>query len=95
MSQDLVPLDRLGPALVAATGDSRWGDPEVELIAGGKSNLTFVLRSDAGELVLRRPPTGELLPSAHDMGREARVQRGTGRHRGAGAAGSCWPTRAT
>jgi aminoglycoside phosphotransferase (APT) family kinase protein len=76
MYQDLVSLDRLGRALVAATGDSRWRDPAVELIAGGKSNLTFVLRSDAGELVLRRPPTGELLPSAHDMGREARVQQG-------------------
>lgn len=75
MIHDLVRLDRLAPALVAATGD-RWSAPEVELIAGGKSNLTFVLRSDAGELILRRPPTGELLPSAHDMGREARVQRG-------------------
>ncbi len=42
--------------------------------SGGKSNLTFTLASDAGELVLRRPPTGNLLPSAHDMGREARVQ---------------------
>ncbi len=73
---ELVPLDRLAPALVAATGDNRWATPRVELISGGKSNLTFVLRSPAGELVLRRPPTGELLPSAHDMGREARVQQG-------------------
>lgn len=76
MSIDLVPLDRVVPALVAATGDDRWASLEVELISGGKSNLTFVLHSDAGELILRRPPTGELLPSAHDMGREARVQRG-------------------
>jgi aminoglycoside phosphotransferase (APT) family kinase protein len=72
---DLVPLDRLSPALVRATGDPAWADLEVELVAGGKSNLTFVLRSAAGELVLRRPPTGTLLPSAHDMAREARVQR--------------------
>ncbi len=76
MHHDLVPLDRLAPALVEATGDDRWAAPEVQLISGGKSNLTFVLRSPAGELILRRPPTGELLPSAHDMGREARVQRG-------------------
>jgi aminoglycoside phosphotransferase (APT) family kinase protein len=78
---ELVPLTRLAPALVEATGGDRWSEPEVELVSGGKSNLTFVLRSGAGELVLRRPPTGELLPSAHDMGREARVQRalaGTG-----------------
>jgi aminoglycoside phosphotransferase (APT) family kinase protein len=72
--EDLVPLDKLGPALVEATGDARWEAPQVELISGGKSNLTFTLSSDAGELILRRPPTGELLPSAHDMRREARVQ---------------------
>ncbi len=71
---DLVRLDRLGPALVAATGERAWLSPEAELISGGKSNLTFVLRSAAGELILRRPPTGPLLPSAHDMVREARVQ---------------------
>src|SRR5690606_7302257 len=45
-----------------------------ELISGGKSNLTFMLSSPAGQMVLRRPPTGDLLPSAHDMLREARVQ---------------------
>jgi aminoglycoside phosphotransferase (APT) family kinase protein len=76
MSSPLVPLERLAPALVAATRDDRWATPEVTLVTGGKSNLTFLLRSDAGELILRRPPTGTLLPSAHNMGREARVQRG-------------------
>jgi aminoglycoside phosphotransferase (APT) family kinase protein len=75
MSPELAPWDRLGPALVEATGDARWLEGRSELIGGGKSNLTFLLRSEAGELVLRRPPTGELLPSAHDMAREARVQR--------------------
>jgi aminoglycoside phosphotransferase (APT) family kinase protein len=70
----LVPLERLGKALAAATGDEGWLDARSELISGGKSNLTFTLTSRSGELVLRRPPTGELLPSAHDMGREARVQ---------------------
>lgn len=70
----LVRLDRLGPALVEVTADVAWHDTEAELISGGKSNLTFLLTSDAGELILRRPPTGHLLPSAHDMVREARVQ---------------------
>ena len=70
----LVRLDRLGPDLAWATGDDGWLDARAELISGGKSNLTFTLSSGAGELVLRRPPTGELLPSAHDMAREARVQ---------------------
>lgn len=67
--------EMLGPALVEATGDSRWRDHTARLIAGGKSNLTFELESEAGLLVLRRPPSGELLPSAHDMRREALVQR--------------------
>jgi aminoglycoside phosphotransferase (APT) family kinase protein len=71
----LVRLDLLTPVLVAATGDDRWRTCEASLITGGKSNLTFELRSPAGELILRRPPTGDLLPTAHDMGREARVQR--------------------
>lgn len=75
MTSPLVPLDRLGRALADATGDERWSGVSAELVSGGKSNLTFLLSSDAGELVLRRPPTGELLPSAHDMAREARVQQ--------------------
>jgi len=72
---ELVRLDRLGPALARATGDLRWRSLEAALIAGGKSNLTFEVTSEAGALILRRPPSGELLPSAHDMGREARIQR--------------------
>src|SRR4051812_34974746 len=71
----LIRLDVLTPVLVAATGDDRWRTCEASLITGGKSNLTFELRSPAGELILRRPPSGDLLPTAHDMGREARVQR--------------------
>jgi aminoglycoside phosphotransferase (APT) family kinase protein len=46
----------------------------VALIAGGKSNLTYRVASDAGEVVLRRPPLGHVLPTAHDMAREYRVQ---------------------
>ena len=72
---DLVRLDRLGPALARATGDGRWRSLDATLIAGGKSNLTFEVTSEAGAVILRRPPSGELLPSAHDMGREARIQR--------------------
>lgn len=71
----LVQPAKIGAALAEALDDDRWYWLEATLIAGGKSNLTFGLSSAAGELVLRRPPTGPLLPSAHDMGREARVQR--------------------
>ena len=43
-------------------------------IAGGASNLTFVVTDAAGrKVVLRRPPTGHVLASAHDMTREHRV----------------------
>jgi aminoglycoside phosphotransferase (APT) family kinase protein len=45
-----------------------------ELVAGGRSNLTFVVTDGAGtRYVLRRPPTGHLLPTAHDMTREYRI----------------------
>ena len=45
-----------------------------ELITGGASNLTFRITDAAGtKLVLRRPPTGHVLASAHDMGREHRI----------------------
>ena len=67
--------DVLGPALAEALEDERWIELSFDLIAGGKSNLTFELHSDAGTLILRRPPIGPILASAHDMGREARVQR--------------------
>jgi aminoglycoside phosphotransferase (APT) family kinase protein len=44
------------------------------LIAGGRSNLTYRV-TDAGgrDLVLRRPPLGHVLATAHDMGREHRI----------------------
>lgn len=45
-----------------------------ELIAGGLSNLTYELRDAGGRTwVLRRPPLGHVLPTAHDMRREYRV----------------------
>lgn len=40
---------------------------------GGYSNLTYNLQSDDKEYVLRRPPAGASIKSAHDMGREFRV----------------------
>jgi aminoglycoside phosphotransferase (APT) family kinase protein len=44
------------------------------LIAGGRSNLTFEVVDGRGRrFVLRRPPLGGVLQSAHDMGREHRI----------------------
>ena len=46
----------------------------IELIAGGRSNLTYRLDfGPSARLVLRRPPLGHVLPTAHDMAREYRV----------------------
>ena len=45
-----------------------------EKIAGGHSNLTFkVSDQDGNAFVLRRPPLGHVLESAHDMGREYKI----------------------
>jgi aminoglycoside phosphotransferase (APT) family kinase protein len=56
------------------------GTPAVRLIGGGRSNLTYQLdagpaggQAGPGKLVLRRPPLGHVLPTAHDMAREYRV----------------------
>ncbi|HYG65832.1 MAG TPA: phosphotransferase family protein [Thermoanaerobaculia bacterium] len=46
---------------------------EVEQFPGGHSNLTYLLRLGDRELVLRRPPAGSKVKTAHDMGREHRV----------------------
>ena len=44
------------------------------LIAGGRSNLTFKVTDAAGRsFVLRRPPLGHVLPTAHDMSREHKI----------------------
>jgi aminoglycoside phosphotransferase (APT) family kinase protein len=44
------------------------------LIAGGRSNLTYAVTDDVGgRWVLRRPPLGHVLATAHDMGREHRI----------------------
>lgn len=45
----------------------------VEQFPGGHSNLTYLVRTDRCEYVLRRPPLGPVPPRAHDMAREYRV----------------------
>lgn len=46
---------------------------EVRQFPGGFSNLTYVLTTATGQFVLRRPPFGANIKSAHDMGREFKV----------------------
>jgi len=49
------------------------GPLDLSLIAGGRSNLTYLVTDGHSRWVLRRPPLGPLTPTAHDMGREHRV----------------------
>jgi aminoglycoside phosphotransferase (APT) family kinase protein len=47
---------------------------DFRLIVGGRSNLTYTVTDAAGHrYVLRRPPTGAVLATAHDMAREHRI----------------------
>lgn len=48
----------------------------VSLISGGRSNLTYLISSPTTRWVLRRPPLGHVLPTAHDMSREFKVLAG-------------------
>lgn len=66
---DLTALDRH----LQEIGVPRSGDLRAELVAGGRSNLTFLVFDDAAKWVLRRPPLHGLTPSAHDMAREYKV----------------------
>jgi aminoglycoside phosphotransferase (APT) family kinase protein len=45
----------------------------IQQFRGGHSNLTYLLRINGREMVLRRAPLGPVAPKAHDMVREARV----------------------
>ena len=71
------------PRGIDVRGVSAWFDQHVPgvklplaftLVAGGRSNLTFLVSDSADHrYVLRRPPTGHLLPTAHDMAREQKI----------------------
>ena len=70
---DGVDLDRLGPWFASRVPTYSGAPLTATLIAGGRSNLTYVVTDGTTEWVLRRPPLGHVLPTAHDMAREARV----------------------
>ncbi|MFJ2744159.1 phosphotransferase family protein [Streptomyces sp. NPDC087440] len=62
-------LDRERPGLVG-------GPLTVRLIEGGRSNLTYDVTDGRARWVVRRPPLGHVLATAHDMKREFRVISG-------------------
>jgi aminoglycoside phosphotransferase (APT) family kinase protein len=59
-------LDREQPGLVTGALSGR-------LIEGGRSNLTYAVTDGTAKWVVRRPPLGHVLATAHDMKREHRV----------------------
>src|SRR6478735_3825063 len=73
---ELPPLLVLRP-LEAFLDEHGLGGGEVvaEPVGEGHSNVTYVIRRDGGEWVLRRPPRPPLPPSAHDVLREAFLLR--------------------
>jgi aminoglycoside phosphotransferase (APT) family kinase protein len=70
--EPLVDPEALGSYLSRRFPDSA-GEPEVERHMAGHSNETFFVRFGEREWVLRRPPRGAFLPTAHDVGREFRI----------------------
>lgn len=63
-------LAREAPGLL---GPPQGGALEAQLVAGGKSNLTYVVGDGRRSVIVRRPPLGHVLATAHDMVREHRV----------------------
>ncbi|MFI5607979.1 phosphotransferase family protein [Amycolatopsis sp. NPDC051903] len=62
-------LDEQRPGLVT-------GELTGEVVQGGRSNLTYIVDDGSSRWVVRRPPLGHVLPTAHDMAREFKVISG-------------------
>ncbi|MFD9391549.1 phosphotransferase family protein [Streptomyces sp. NPDC060000] len=76
MSPDHPPgldLDRLRALLERERPGLVGGPLTGRLIEGGRSNLTYAVSDGAAKWVVRRPPLGHVLATAHDMRREHRV----------------------
>ena len=67
---DLAALRTWFAAHVPDAGDAAL---TASLIAGGRSNLTYHVSDGTHDWVVRRPPLGHVVATAHDMGREYRV----------------------
>ncbi|MEL6864901.1 MAG: phosphotransferase family protein [Bacteroidota bacterium] len=70
-----LPIARLEAFLLSQIPDTQ-GPLVVEQFPSGFSNLTYLLRLGAQQLVLRRPPFGANIKSGHDMSREYRILSG-------------------
>ncbi len=74
--EDAIDGRRVGEWLRAHAADPAGldADPVVRQFPGGASNLTYLLRFPARDLILRRPPVGTKARGAHDLGREHDLQ---------------------
>lgn len=72
--EDMFDVDALD-AWLKQRLDGLEGFPEVEQYPKGASNLTYRLRYENRDLILRRPPPGTKARSAHDVVREYRIQK--------------------
>jgi aminoglycoside phosphotransferase (APT) family kinase protein len=70
--EERLDLARLAPYLREALS-APGAEVEVLQFPGGHSNLTYLVRVGGRELVLRRPPFGSKVKTAHDMSREMRI----------------------
>jgi aminoglycoside phosphotransferase (APT) family kinase protein len=68
-------LDALRTFIDAEVEGGTAGHLSAHLLSGGKSNLTYEISDGHRTWVLRRPPLGLVLPTAHDMSREFTVIR--------------------
>jgi aminoglycoside phosphotransferase (APT) family kinase protein len=68
-------IDKIALQKWLASAVEGWTEDPVivEMASGGRSNLTLFVQQGERTAVLRRPPLGPLLPTAHDMAREFRV----------------------
>lgn len=73
-SGEALDLSRLAPWLKQQMPHLH-GQPQVTQYPGGASNWTYRVAYDNDDLILRRPPAGTKAKSAHDMGREFRLQQ--------------------
>ncbi len=67
-----LPVEKLRAFLAPHLPDAR-GELIVQQFPSGHSNLTYALKIGEREYVLRRPPFGEKIATAHDMAREYRI----------------------
>jgi len=78
-SPEGLDLSRVTPWLVGHGLLEVAGDVRAIRLAGGLSNVTYLVQQGDRQLVVRRPPLGHVMPTAHDMAREYAVLTGVTR----------------